>query len=194
MKPLTFLAIVIGLIGVLCLFLGQWLSLDILTYAGFGLMGLVAIVIGLEALITRRLVQVSRYSRRANETYVGVAAIAQGVIFIIMGLFFIGIAFAAYMNSGRELFLHFIRHPGLALLVFGLFLLMMAISAIAGTVEDKEGGRFEVYLTLLTSRLLPGLILLALAAGAFGLGLLEITSPQAFDQMGGGFLEVLFGG
>jgi hypothetical protein len=70
---------------------------------------------------------------------------------------------------------------------------MTAISAFVGTVEDKEGGRFEVYLTLLTSRLLPGLILVALATGALGLGLLEITLPETFDKIGGGFLELLFG-
>lgn len=187
------LAIVSALFGLALLFLGQWLSLDILTYAGFGLMGLVAIVIGLEALITRRMVQISRYDRRREETYVGLAAMAQGVIFILMGLLFIGLALAAYRNNGRELFLHFVRHPGLVLLVFGLFFLMTAISALIGTVEDKQGGRFEVFLTLLSSRLLPGLILIVLAAGALGLGLLEITAPETFDQMGGGFLELLFG-
>jgi hypothetical protein len=178
---------------VLFILLGQWFSWELLAYTGFGLMGLLAIVIGLEALLTRRLIQVSQYDRRADETYVGIAAMAQGVIFIIIGLFFIGLALAAYKNSGRELFLHFVRNPGLALLVFGLFLLMTAISAFVGTVEDKEGGRFEVYLTLLTSRLLPGLILVALATGTLGLGLLEITLPETFDKIGGGFLELLFG-
>ncbi len=187
------LKIVIGLTGVLFILLGQWFSLELLAYTGFGLMGLLAIVIGLEALLTRQLIQVSRYDRRADETYVGIAAMAQGVIFIMIGLFFIGLALAAYKNSGRELFLHFVRNPGLVLLVFGLFLLMTAISAFFGTVEDKEGGRFEVYLTLLTSRLLPGLILVALATGALGLGLLEITLPETFDKIGGGFLEILFG-
>jgi hypothetical protein len=193
-KPLTILAIVVGLVGVLLLFLGQWLAMDILTYAGFGLMGVVAIAIGLQAVVTRRLVQVSRYSRHADETYVGVAAIAQGVIFILMGLLFIGLALIAYRNSGREIFLHFVRHPGLILLIIGLFLLMTAISAIVGTVEERQGGRFEVALNLLVSRLLPGVILIALAAGAIGLGLLEIAAPATFDQLGGGFLEVLFGG
>lgn len=194
MKPLTILAIVVGLFGVLLLFLGQWLTMDILTYAGFGLMGVVAIVIGLQAMVTRRLVQISRYSRHADETYVGVAAIAQGVIFIMMGFLFIGVALVAYLSGGRELFLHFVRHPGLMLLIIGLFLLMTAISALVGTVEEKQGGRFEVALNLLVSRLLPGLVLIALAAGAIGLGLLEIASPGTFDQLGGGFLEVLFGG
>jgi hypothetical protein len=193
-KPLTFLAIVVALIGALLLFLGQRLALDILTYAGFSVMGVVAILFGLQAIVTRQMLQTSRYSRHATETYVGVAAIAQGIILIMMGLLFIGLALAAYLNRGRELFLHFVRHPGLILLIFGLFLLLVAISAIIGTVEEKEGGRFELLLNLLASRLLPGLILLALAAAAIALGLLEITSPQAFDQLGGGFLEVLFGG
>ncbi|MGD8806988.1 MAG: hypothetical protein PVH65_14120, partial [Chloroflexota bacterium] len=137
MKPSTILAIVVGLFGVLLLLLGQWLTMDILTFAGFGLMGVVAIVIGLQAIFTRRLVQISRYSRHADETYVGVAAIAQGVIFIMMGFLFIGVALVAYLSGGRELFLHFVRHPGLMLLIIGLFLLMTAISALVGTVEEK---------------------------------------------------------
>ena len=112
----------------------------------------------------------------------------------MMGFLFIGLALVAYLNSGRELSLHFVRHPGLILLIIGLFLLMTAISALVGTVEEKGGGRFEVFLNLLASRLLPGLILLVLAAGAISLGLLEIAAPQTFDQLGGGFLEVLFGG
>ena len=36
--------------------------------------------------------------------------------------------------------------------------------------------------------------MLALAAGAISLGLLEIPAPQTFDQLGDGFLEDLFGG
>lgn len=194
MKPLTILAIAIWLVGLLLLFLGQRLAMSILTYAGFGLMGVVAIMFGLQAIITRQMVQISRYNRHANETYVGVAAMAQGLILVMVGLLFIGIAVVAYRNSGRELFLHFVRHPGLVLLVFGLFLLLTAISAVIGTVEEKEGGRFEFLMNLLTSRLLPGLILFTLAVLAIALGLLEITSPATFDQLGGGFLEVLFGG
>jgi len=193
-KPLTVLAIAVWLVGLLFLFLGQRLALNILTYAGFGLMGVVAIMFGVQAIVTRRMVQISRYNRHANETYVGLAAMAQGFILVIVGLLFIGIAIVAYLNSGRELFLHFVRHPGLVLLVFGLFLLLTAISAVIGTVEEKEGGRFEVLLNLLTSRLLPGLILFTLAVLAIALGLLEITSPATFDQLGGGFLELLFGG
>jgi hypothetical protein len=183
----------IFLLAALLLFLGQWLSSEILTYFGLILMGLEAMVIGAEAIITRRLIDVSRYNRHASETYVGPAAIAQGMIMIMMGLFLNGLALASFLDNGREVFLHFVRRPGLVLLLFGLLLVLTAISAFAGSVEDKEGSRFEVTLTLLTSRLLPGLILVMLAAGALGLGLFEVVAPHVFDQMGGGFLELLFG-
>ncbi len=194
MSPWNILELAIFLIGVLFLFLGQRFSLPVLTYASFSLMGATAIVIGLEAIIRRRIVLGTRYNRYDERTYVGVAAIAQGILFIFMGLFFIGVAYAAYLNSGRNVFLHFVRHPGLPFIAIGLFCLTTAIVAMIGSVEDKEGPRWVVLLGLFTSRLLPGLILVAIAVGAIGLGLFEMTAPQAFDQMGGGFLEVLFGG
>jgi hypothetical protein len=50
-----------------------------------------------------------------------------------------------------------------------------------------------VFLNLLFSRLLPGIILVILGLGAMGLGLFEMAAPNAFDAMGGGFLEMLYG-
>jgi hypothetical protein len=41
--------------------------------------------------------------------------------------------------------------------------------------------------------LLPGVILVLIGIGMTGLGLFEIVAPNTFDQMGGGFLEVLYG-
>lgn len=187
------LKIGVFLVAVLLLFLGQRLSSELLSYFGLIMLGLEAMFFGAEAVITRRLVQISRYDRRASETYTGAAAMAQGIILIMLGLFLNSLALASYLDNGREVFHYFMRRPGLALLMTGFFLLLVAISALVGTVEDKEGSRFEVYLTLLTSRLLPGLILVLLAAGVLGLGFLEIAAPQVFDQMGGGFLELLFG-
>lgn len=111
-----------------------------------------------------------------------------------MGLFFIGVALAAYLNSGRSVFLHFVRHPGLPLMVFGAACLMGALVAVAGSVEPKQVSKWAVLLDLFTSRLLTGLILLVLGVGAIGLGLFELAAPHGFDQVGGGFLEVLFSG
>lgn len=70
---------------------------------------------------------------------------------------------------------------------------MTAVHAIMGSIEEKQGLRWELILNLIASRLLPGLMLVAIALGAASLGLLEVFAPESFDQMGGGVLEVLFG-
>jgi hypothetical protein len=193
MNPWTILELALGVIGAGLAIVGQKLSQPILSYAGIAVLGLVTIVIGLEAMVKRRVVLPSRYYRYASETYVGLAAFAQGVLFILMGTFLSGVSILAYLNTGRSVFQHFVRHPGLPLLIFGVSCFMAAIVAVAGYAEQRQGPKWVVFLELLTSRLLGGLILIAIAVAATGLGLLEVVAPQTFDQMGGGFLEVLFG-
>ena len=39
----------------------------------------------------------------------------------------------------------------------------------------------------------PGIILIVIGLGTIGLGLFEFAAPRLFDEMGGGFLEVLYG-
>jgi hypothetical protein len=69
----------------------------------------------------------------------------------------------------------------------------MAAIAISGFREQREGSRWIVTLNLLASRMLPGLIFAVIGLGATRLGFFEIVAPNAFDEMGGGFLEVLYG-
>ncbi|HEX9331459.1 MAG TPA: hypothetical protein VF896_06210, partial [Anaerolineales bacterium] len=57
----------------------------------------------------------------------------------------------------------------------------------------QEGPRWIVIMNLLVSRLLPGIMLVVIGLAMTGVGLFEIVAPTAFDQMGGGFLEVLYG-
>jgi hypothetical protein len=148
--------------------------------------------IGWEAILTRHIV-LGRRRHGNRETYTGVAAIFQGVQFNLLGLFLIGIAFLMYLNSGREVFMQMVRRPGLPLVVFGGLCLMQAGITLVGAREWKEGPGWMVTLNLIVSRLLPGLILLGLGLGATGLGMFEAIAPRAFDEMGGGFLEVLYG-
>jgi hypothetical protein len=95
--------------------------------------------------------------------------------------------------SGRAIFLQFVRRPGIPLLVFGGLLLIQAAITLIGSHEIKQGPRWIVIMNLLISRLLPGGILVVLDLGALWLGTVEIMAPDTFDQMGGGFLEVLYG-
>ena len=182
----------LAVIAFLLAFLGDKLSSPALLYAGIAMFGVAAIVVGMEAMITQRIV-LSR-NRNYSETYLGFAAYAQGVQFSIIGIFFIVAALAAYLDNGRDLFLHFVRRPWSVLVVFGVFCLMQAVIAIGGSVEQEQGTRFAVMLDLFVGRLLPGVILIVIGLGALGLGLFEFIAPAQFDALGGGLLEVMFGG
>lgn len=181
----------LAVIAFLLAFLGDKLSSPALLYAGIAMFGVTAIVVGMEAMLTRQIV-LSR-NRNYSETYLGLAAYAQGVQFSIIGIFFIVAALAAYLDNGRDLFLHFVRRPWSVLVVFGVFCLMQAVIAIGGSVEQEQGTRFAVMLDLFVGRLLPGVILIVIGLGALGLGLFEFIAPAQFDALGGGLLEVMFG-
>lgn len=172
-------------------FVGDKLSIPILLYAGISTFGITAIVVGMEAMITRRIVLYRH--RNYSETYLGLAAYAQGVQFSFIGIFFIGTSMMAYLDNGRDIFLHLINHPWSLLVVFGVYCLMQAVIVIGGSVEQKQGTRWVVMLDFFVGRLLPGIILVVIGFGMLGLGIFEFVAPAQFDAFGGGFLEVLFG-
>jgi len=190
MNVWTKVQISIFVIGFLLAFAGDKLSNPLLTYGGISVFGIAAFLIGMEAAITRRIV-LGR--RRYNETYVRLPAYAQGVQFMMIGAFFIFVSFLAYFNTGRDMFLHLVRRPWPVLLTFGTYCLMQAIIAFGSFEESKQGTRWIVTLNLLTSRLLPGVILIVIGLGVVVLGFLDLTLPAVFDKLGGGFLEVLYG-
>ena len=186
----TIAQVSIFVIGFLLAFAGDKLSSPLLTYGGISLFGVAAFLIGTEAAITRRIV-LGR--RRYNETYVGFPAYAQGVQFMMVGTFFILVSFLAYFDTGRDIFLHLVRRPWPVLLTLGIYCLMQAVIAIGSYEEAKQVTRWIVILNLLTSRLLPGVILIVIGLGAVALGFLDLTVPAVFDKLGGGFLEMLYG-
>ena len=182
----------LAIIAALLTLAGDKLSIPILLYAGLSMFGVTAIVVGMEAMITRHVVLYRK--RNYSETYLGLAAYAQGVQFNIIGLFLIGASLAAYLDNGRDLFLYLVQRPWSFLTVFGMFCLMQAIIVVGGSIEQKQGTRWIVMLDFFVGRLLPGFILIVIGLGALGLGLFEFVLPAQFDALGGGFLEVLFGG
>ncbi len=165
----------LAVIAVLLALAGDKLSFPILLYAGISMFGVTAIVVGIEAMITRHIVLYRQ--RNYSETYLGLAAYAQGVQFSLIGIFFIGASFAAYLDNGRDLFLHLVRRPWSVLLVFGMFCLMQAIITVGGSAEQKEGTRWVVMLDFFVGRLMPGVILIVIGLGALGLGLFEFVAP-----------------
>lgn len=172
-------------------FAGDKLSVPSLQYAGIAFFGVAIILMGLESMLTLRIIFYRQ--RNYSETFLGLAAYAQGVQFSLIGLFLIGASIAAYFNNGRDIFLYFVRRPWSVLVVFGVYCLMQAVITLGGSVEQKQGTRWIVVLDFLVGRLLPGFILIVIGLSALGLGLFEFVAPAQFDALGGGFLEMLFG-
>jgi len=186
------LQIIFGLLGILLAFGGDRFSMPILTNLGIACFGLASIAIGWEAILTRYFRLGSR-RRGTRTTYTGLAAILHGIQFNLLGLFFLGLGIFTDFTAWRQVFLQFVRRPGLLLILIGVLLIMQSIIAFSGSVEDRLGERWVVILNTFLSRILPGIILLVLGVGALGLGMFEFLAPVAFDQMGGGFLETLYG-
>ncbi|HEX9389090.1 MAG TPA: hypothetical protein VF918_22385 [Anaerolineales bacterium] len=189
----TTIQIILGLLGILLILGGEKLSIPFFSYAGLACLGLTSMAIGWEAIITRHIV----FGRRRHgdvQTYTNLPAILQGIQFNLLGLFLIVVSIMMDENiNGRELVLQMARHPGLPLILFGALCLMQAVITLVGSHELQEGQRWIVIMNLLVSRLLPGIILVLIGLGMTGLGLFEILAPKLFDEMGGGFLEVLYG-
>lgn len=187
--------IICGVLGFLAVFAGDRFSMPVLLYGGIVCFGFLAMAIGWEGILTQQMVTGSRRSG-SRRTYTGLPAILQGIQFNLLGIFLIGVSammYLNYQNTWREIFLLFVRRPGIPLLGFGVLMLMQAAINLIGSHELRQGERWLVILNLLVSRLLPGGILILLGLGALWLGVFEIIAPDSFDEMGGGFLEVLYG-
>ena len=179
-------------LGLLLVFGGDQLSLPVLTHAGIACLGLAMIAIGWQAILTRRMVLHGRSGRYA-EAYIGVPAIFQGIQFNFFGLFFIGIAFITYFNDWHRFFLQLVRRPGLPLVLLGGLALLQAMIMFWGRGGTGERSPGLVILELLVGRLFPGFIWLILGSGLIMLGLFDAVAPVKFDEMGGTFLEELYG-
>ena len=192
MKRSTIIINVVDVSGIALIVMGQIFSTSDLTLLGLFVFSISGILIGIEAIKQRIFLEQSRYNKRYTETYLGFAAVLQGVLIIFVGLFLCSVAVINYLNIGESVFLYLVRHPGIPLVLFGIYCLATAGTAIIGYVEQKQGPKWNVFLELIASRLLPGIILMVIALIAISLGVIEIAAPEYFDKMGGGFLEILF--
>jgi hypothetical protein len=175
------------------LFAGDRFSLPLFFYTGMACIGMFALTVGWEAIMTKQIV-VGRRRRGNRGTYTGIAAVFQGLQFNVIGLFLILVAVMTHMRAnGREMFLQFVSRPGLPLIGFEILVLMQAVITMVGSLEQQERSRRDVIFSLLLSPLLPGTMLILLGLGMTGLGLFEVVAPRVFDTMGGGFLETLYG-
>src|SRR5512139_1983489 len=167
----------IGLLvlALIFVFAGDRLSIPLLSYSGLACLGMAAMVVGWEAIVTQQIV-VGRRRGGTRGTYVGMPAMFQGIQFNVFGFFLISAAVATYLRADvREYLLLWVRRPGLPLVVLGILVLMQAFITISGSLEQRDGPRREVIFELLVGRLFPGFFLVIIGMGAVGAGLFEIV-------------------
>ena len=186
------LILLLAVAGILLILYNRIFNSSAALNVGVILFSVAGIMIGIEAIIQRKIILKAPYHRCLSETYTGIAAIAQGLLIIVTGCFLIMLIIVNHLNAGRNLFQHFIEHPGIPLIFISAFCILTAVFTSIGSVEDKQGSKFTIIQNLLASRLLPSIILIGVGTIFFFLGILEIINPIYFDSLGGGFLELLF--
>ena len=106
---------------------------------GVILFSLARIMVGIDAILRRKIILRSPYYRRLSETYIEIAAVAQGLIVILTGCLLIILILLHYFNEGWNLFHHFIQRPGIPLLFLSSFCILTAVFMSIGAVEEKQG-------------------------------------------------------
>lgn len=186
------LVLALAVSGILLVVIDYFFSAEFLRYAGIILFSFAGILIGLEAILHRKIILQSPYHRRLSQTYVGLAAVAQGFLIIFIGLFLLSLPIIDLFNAGQKLFNHFVKRPGVLFILFSIICFLTVIAVGIGSVEEKQGQKFAVFLNLITNRILGPAILFFIGLFFLAIGILEIIDPTYFDSLGGGYLELLF--
>lgn len=179
-------------LGVLLMVGGDRLGIPTLLHAGLALIGLGFIVGGGEAIVTRRYALQRRGF--SDATYYGPGAVLYGIVLVWIGVWVISVAGVLFLDVGQAVFRSVIRRPGFVMVNVAVVLFASSGVILSGAIETRPGPEAGWFLRLISVvfRSIPAMVMLLLGVALLGLGALEIVAPATFDQMGGGFLELLF--
>ena len=98
------LVLIAGIVSIIIATLTLFIRSNFLVSTAIYFFGLTSILIGIDAIKSKKIIMPSVYSRRLKETYKGMAAISHGVIFLLLGGFLIYLNYLSVNNSGSEFF------------------------------------------------------------------------------------------
>src|ERR1043165_3878481 len=105
--------VTLSLLALLLAFAGEKFSIPLLLDSGIACLGLTSIIVGWDAIITRRIV-IGRRRHFSRQLYTGIPAMMQGVQLNLFGFFLIVIAGMMYFNADvHAVGIAMGRHPGL---------------------------------------------------------------------------------
>jgi hypothetical protein len=166
-------------LGFLMIYGGAELEVPILIHAGLVPIGGTVMVWGADAIITRRSSYTIGEDNQREETYRGFAAMADGLVLLIIGFAIISAGVVLLLGFEQAVLGYLQLRPGVALLFGGGLATMYGLTLMLGSQQENQGGLRT--LASIPARIF-GFILFILGAGGLVLGLLEILLPNTFHN------------
>lgn len=181
----------IGL-GLLLIFLGSRYESNFGMAAGIFLVGGYFCIQGIDTIIHRRIDINQQDKGFAPARYLEWSDVARGTLFVGLGVLIFGIAVSGYLGVAQVIFRYFVRRPGAVFFVLSLVFMLYAVIRFIGDSNQPIKPQGGDWVVLSINQFLPAGFLTLIAAVFLVLGLLEFFAPALFDQLGGGYLEILF--
>jgi hypothetical protein len=178
--------------GLLLIFLGSRYESNFGMTAGFFLVSGYFCIQGSEIIIHRQ-ININQLDKGfAPARYLEWSDVARGILFIGLGVLIFGIAVSSYLGVAQVIFRYFVSHPGVVFFALSLVFLLYAVIRFIGDRNQPTKPQGGEWLALIFNQFLPAGFLILLAAVFLILGFVELLAPGLFDQLGGGYLEILF--
>lgn len=187
------------IVGIALFVMAGWTNAVSLVFAGVGFFGFFSILLGSET-IQKRYHSLDLEALDPIRKFREWGDVAQGVIFVILGVVVVGFSVSLAMGLSRTLISFLVRRPGPILFALSVVCFLRAVNIIAGSKQknSKQGGyhpeTFFQWVEYFFSNLIPAVFLFFLGLVLFGMGAFETITPDSFDQLGGRFIETFFGG
>jgi hypothetical protein len=166
-------------LGFLMIYGGAELAVPILIHAGLVPIGVTTMLWGADAIITRRSSYTIGEDEQRQETYNGFAAMADGLVLLIVGFIIISTGIVLLVGFEQAVLDYLKARPGVALLLGGGLAAVYGLTLMLGSQQENQGGLRT--LASIPARIF-GFILFILGAGGLVLGLLEMLQPNAFHN------------
>ena len=195
---LSWLPIILFFLAAGLMFAADRLGLPALTFAGVTVLGVTALVVGVQVIVRREafFLPSGRDSlRRRAESYSGLAAQIWGVMFVLFGLILLGVGVIGLGNPGQafgflEQALDTSAGWGALLFIIGVFVTLYGAARLLAGGAHTSGSSARLQLRDMGYRLF-GFVVLVAGLALLGLGYILFASPETLTGLLGQWLPAV---
>ncbi len=179
-KLRTWLPIILVVAGFGLIYVGTELSVPLLIHVGLLPIGGGLFLFGWDAIQKRR----SSYTggeqdASQTETYFGLAAVMDGIVLVLLGIAVFVLGVILIVGLGEYVLEKVQERPGSLMVFVSALLIATSITWVLGSQESREGWALVGSLP----KRIAGVIFFILGVTLGTLALIEMVSPQGFDQI-----------